>query len=142
MFTKRVVSILILGLLLTSGLIISLSTKALPLDVNATCSVGSPLGTSQTEARASVTWLHQTTPFDLIVPHWHHLNYSLHARVGSNAPMEKMDGVSVKSTERFYPYKQKQVTDLGNPRWEGDAYASSSIAETNNQTNWSFCASP
>lgn len=142
MFPKRVVSILILGLLLTSGLIISLSTKALPLVVNATCSVGSPWWTSQTEARASVTWSHTVTSFDLIVPHWHYLDYSLHARVGSNAPRERIGGVSVKSTERFFPYKQKQVADLGTPRWDGDAYASSSIADRDDQTNWAFCARP
>ncbi len=139
---QRVVSILILGLLLTSGFIISLSTKALPLVVNATCSVGSPWYTSQTEARASVTWSHMTTGANLIVPHWHYLDYSLHARVGSNNPREKPAGVSVESTQCFYPYKQEQVVDLGTPRWEGDAYASSSIADRDDQTNWRFCASP
>jgi hypothetical protein len=142
MFTKKTVSYFVFVLALTTCFILSLSIQGATVGLRATCSLNSPWWTSKTHARADVYWEHPSLGIDLVVPHHHRVDYSLHARVGSNPADKLNDYATFKSTVRFYSPKQKTVFDSGTARWDGDGYASSSISVYNDQDNWRFCAKP
>ncbi len=139
---KKVVSIVFLGLIFMGTLILASLTTAIRPNLTADCNVHSPWWTSQTEAWAKVTWGHTTAFGGHDFPHPHTVKFSLYARVGDQQP------VKYKDTDNFlsnilHP-KIKNRSQLGTPRWDGDAYASSSILDTAPQYswNWRFCAKP
>ena len=142
MFTKKTVSYFVFVLALTTCFILSLSIQGATVGLRATCSLNSPWWTSKTHTRADVYWEHPSLEIDLVVPHHHRVDYSLHARVGSNPADKLNDYATFKSTVRFYSPKQKTVFDSGTARWDNDGYASNSISVYNDQDNWRFCAKP
>lgn len=124
------------------GFFISFLAHGLVVSLTATCAIYKPWWSSKTRARADVTWIHPTTGPDLIVPHQHRVDYSLSARVGDQKPDKIEDHHTFMSSKRFTQAKRKTAYQTGVPRWDGDAYASSSISVQNDQDNWRFCAKP
>lgn len=118
------------------------STKAIHPNLTATCSVNSPLWTPKTHAKAKVTWGHWSGIGSREIPHEHTFRFSLYARVADEPPDQKSGIVYHKSTKRSSDWRD--VFASGKTRWDGDAYASSSIADENPyySSYWSFCADP
>lgn len=142
MFTKKSFQVLMSYFFFMSCLILTLPTNAIRPNLTAPCKVHSPWWTSQTRAWARVTWGHLVWVGNQTIPHQHTFNYSLHTRVGNQEPKRERGMVYHKSTQRGTG--KRDITSMGTPRWEGDAFASSSIADASPayQYSWAFCAKP
>ena len=142
MFSKNIIRLLIaIFLIAVGGFLVAVSTQALPLNINATCSVYDPWWSSQTKAKAKVSWGHGKWLGDHFVVHSHTADFSLHARVGANNAQAETGRVGVSSLKRATS-SSRTKRDSGTMRWDNDAYASSSISENGNPSNWSFCSAP
>lgn len=131
------IAILIIGI---SSFILPTLTDALPLSLWASCNVWSPWYTSETKAKASVTWSHARWIGGIVVAHFHSGRFSCHARVGANKPKKVENFPFFVSSLNSPVNKSHKEVDSGHPRWDGDAYASGAISEYGNPTNWKFCS--
>lgn len=140
---RKVALIVFLTLFFVGTLILTNQTKAIRALLTADCKVHEPWWTSQTRAWAKVTWGHPVVAGSgQKIPHGHTVKFRLHARVGDQEP------VILDDTDNFLSNvvnpRIRNRSSLGTPRWDGDAYASSSILDTGLQYrwNWRFCAKP
>ena len=129
-------------LIFTMSLMLIHSTKAIRPNLTATCSAKSPWWTAKTHAKAKVTWGHWAGFGSQEIPHAHTFRFSLYARVADEPPDTKSGIVHHMSTKRGSDWRNVSVS--GRTRWDGDAYASSSISDQNPHYSsyWSFCADP
>lgn len=139
---KKVFSVVYLLLIFMSSLILTHTTKAIHPNLTATCSAKSPWWTANTHAKAKVTWGHWAGAGSQEIPHAHTFSFSLYARVADKSPDTKSGIVHHMSTNRNSNWRNVSVS--GRTRWDGDAYASSSISDQNPNYSsyWSFCADP
>ncbi len=139
---KKVVSIVFLVLIFVGTLILTNLTTAIFPHLTASCKVHVPWWTSQTQAWAKVTWGHTPAFGGQDFPHPHTVKFSLYTRVG-NQPPKKLKDTDNFLSNILHP-RIRSRSSLGTPRWEGDAYASSSIMDTAPQYQdiWRFCAKP
>ena len=139
---RNVVLIVFLILIFVGTLILTNPTTAIRALLTADCKVHEPWWTSKTRAWAKVTWGHPAGGGAQDILHPHTVKFSLYARVGDQQPVEYKDTDNFLSN--ILQPKIKNRSQLGTPRWDGDAYASSSILDTAPQYswNWRFCAKP
>lgn len=146
MFSKKTNA----GLLFVTFLIcivsflIPILTSSLPLSLWAHCEVNHPwwaFWTTEIRAKASVSWQHPVWLADRFLVHAHNGKFSCYARVGANEPQKAENIKFIVISSQGPVNKGHKETDWGHPRWDGDAYASSSISEYNKPTNWKFCSS-
>lgn len=132
------IAILIFGI---GTFLIPILTDAFSLSLSANAKVWSPWYTSETKAKGSVSWQHPQWLGGLIVPHTHHGFFSCYARVGANEAQEFSNVYFWLSSLNGTVNTGASRTDSGHPRWDGDAYASGSISENNNPSNWAHTSS-
>lgn len=135
-------------LICVGSFVIPIYTHALSLQVGAECDVSHPwwaFWTSELRAYAKASWTHSKWIGQIIIPHWHSGEVSLYARIADNEPDTLPVDMSQDSSVPFWVNSldgaiSRYVTceDWGIPRWKGDAYASSTISENGNPTNWSY----
>ena len=91
--------------------------------------------------KESVSWQHPQWIGGFIIPHNHHGYFSCHARVGANDPQKFSNVYFWLSSLNGTVNRSASKTDSGHPRWDGDYYASGSISENNNPSNWAHTSS-
>ena len=153
MFRKNVIRLLIFAVLLASCFIMVLSINAIPHATKLNISADSEVGPapwlafwdSKTHASAEI-WYSHFYSGHITGQHWHRFSYSLYARVANKVVKNPMNGgygnISVGSLTRFFPSKQISISTSDHERWENDAYASASVSDNGDPTNWDFSSSP